>query len=106
MDPNPSLRWQEAEQLTAQGDEVRARPLYLALTEDRALAPYAHLRLGVFAQRDGDPRARYAIIEDGVATLKQVEYDVEETVTPAPRETSARFSPAASRTSSSPSEKI
>jgi len=60
MDPNPSLRWQEAEQLTAQGDEVRARPLYLALTEDRALAPYAHLRLGVFAQRDGDPRGAAA----------------------------------------------
>ncbi len=30
--------------------------------------------------RDGDPRARYAIIEDGVVTLKQVEYEIEETI--------------------------
>ena len=30
--------------------------------------------------RDGDPRVRYAVIEDGVATLKQVEYDIETTV--------------------------
>lgn len=34
--------------------------------------------------RDGDPRARYAIIEDGIATLKQVEYDVEATVAALP----------------------
>ena len=30
--------------------------------------------------RDGNPRARYAVIEDGVATLKEVEYDIEATV--------------------------
>lgn len=30
--------------------------------------------------RDGDPRARYAIIEDGVVTLKQVEYAIEDTL--------------------------
>ncbi len=29
--------------------------------------------------RDGDPRARYAIIEDGVVQLKQVEYAIPET---------------------------
>jgi putative phosphoesterase len=31
-------------------------------------------------QRDGDPRARYAVIEDGKVELKQVEYDVEKVV--------------------------
>jgi putative phosphoesterase len=31
-------------------------------------------------QRDGDPRARYAIIEDGRVELKRVEYDVEQTI--------------------------
>jgi len=30
--------------------------------------------------RDGDPRARYAVVEDGEAILKQVEYPIEETV--------------------------
>jgi putative phosphoesterase len=30
--------------------------------------------------RDGDPRARYAVIEDGEVTLKQADYPVEETV--------------------------
>lgn len=30
--------------------------------------------------RDGDPRARYAVIDDGVVELKAVEYDVERTV--------------------------
>jgi hypothetical protein len=30
--------------------------------------------------RDGDPRARYAVIEDGKVTLKQIEYDVEQTL--------------------------
>lgn len=31
-------------------------------------------------QRDGDPRAKYAVIEDGVVALKQVPYDVGRTV--------------------------
>ena len=31
-------------------------------------------------QRDGDPRAKYAVIEDGVVELKQVPYDVGRTV--------------------------
>jgi putative phosphoesterase len=30
--------------------------------------------------RDGDPRASYAVIEDGEVTLKRIEYPVEETV--------------------------
>ena len=30
--------------------------------------------------RDGDPRARYAVIDDGVVTLKQIDYPIEETV--------------------------
>jgi putative phosphoesterase len=30
--------------------------------------------------RDGDPRASYAVIEDGVATLRRAAYDVERTV--------------------------
>ena len=30
--------------------------------------------------RDGDPRASYAVIEDGVVQLKRVEYDIEETL--------------------------
>jgi putative phosphoesterase len=30
--------------------------------------------------RDGDPRAAYAVIEDGAVTLKRAEYDVERTV--------------------------
>lgn len=57
MNADANLRWQEAEALTAQGQEIRARAIYLALTGDRALAPFAHLRLGVFARRDGDPDA-------------------------------------------------
>lgn len=28
---------------------------------------------------DGDPRASYAVVEDGVAEIRRVEYDVEET---------------------------
>ena len=28
---------------------------------------------------DGDPRASYAVIEDGMAEIRRVEYDVEET---------------------------
>jgi hypothetical protein len=31
-------------------------------------------------QRDGDPRARYAVIENGAVELKQVAYDVEAAV--------------------------
>ena len=31
-------------------------------------------------QRDGDPRASYAVVEDGRVELKRVEYDVEATV--------------------------
>jgi diadenosine tetraphosphatase ApaH/serine/threonine PP2A family protein phosphatase len=31
-------------------------------------------------QRDGDPRAKYAIIDNGVVTLRQVEYDIEAVV--------------------------
>lgn len=30
--------------------------------------------------RDGDPRAAYAVIEDGAVTLKRAAYDVERTV--------------------------
>lgn len=30
--------------------------------------------------RDGDPRARYALIEDGVVSLRQASYDIEATV--------------------------
>jgi len=30
--------------------------------------------------RDGDPRARYAIIEDGAVTLKQVDYSIADTI--------------------------
>jgi hypothetical protein len=32
-------------------------------------------------QRDGDPRARYAVIDGDDVQLKKVEYDVEKTVT-------------------------
>jgi putative phosphoesterase len=31
-------------------------------------------------QRDGNPKARYAVIEDGMVTLKEVEYDIDATV--------------------------
>jgi diadenosine tetraphosphatase ApaH/serine/threonine PP2A family protein phosphatase len=30
--------------------------------------------------RDGDPRASYAVIEDGQVTLKRAAYDIERTV--------------------------
>jgi diadenosine tetraphosphatase ApaH/serine/threonine PP2A family protein phosphatase len=30
--------------------------------------------------RDGDPRASYAVIEDGVVTLKRAAYDTERTI--------------------------
>ena len=30
--------------------------------------------------RDGDPRAAYAIVEDGAVTLKRATYDVQRTV--------------------------
>ena len=30
--------------------------------------------------RDGDPRAAYAIIEDGAVTFHRIEYDIDETV--------------------------
>ena len=32
-------------------------------------------------QRDGNPKARYAIIEDGKVELKQVDYDIQQTIT-------------------------
>jgi diadenosine tetraphosphatase ApaH/serine/threonine PP2A family protein phosphatase len=30
--------------------------------------------------RDGDPRASYAVIEDGEVTLKRIAYDIERTI--------------------------
>jgi len=46
--------------------------------------------------RDGDPRASYAVIEDGVVTLKRTAYDVERTVAdlralPLPRDITDRL---------------
>ena len=47
----------------------------LQLKHTRVLNPGS-----VGLSRDGDPRARYAVIENGEVTLKQVEYPIEETV--------------------------
>lgn len=45
---------------------------------------FPHLQLinpgSVGQPRDGDPRASYAIVEDGQVTLKRVEYDIDETI--------------------------
>ena len=43
VDEKANQRWREAEQLSAGGFDEQARPIYLALTQDRTLAPYAHL---------------------------------------------------------------
>ena len=50
-------------------------PFVLQIGKTTVLNPGA-----VGLQRDGDPRARYAVIEDGKVELKAVEYDVEATV--------------------------
>lgn len=60
MDVDASVRWQQAEQLSAKGEEAQARTLYAGLTGDPAIAPYAHLRLSVADQRAGDVRGAVA----------------------------------------------
>lgn len=60
MDVDASRRWQEAEQLSAGGEEAQARALYAGLTSDPAIGPYAHLRLSVADQRAGDVRGAVA----------------------------------------------
>lgn len=50
-------------------------PFVLQIGKTRVVNPGA-----IGLQRDGDPRARYAVIEDGRVELKQIEYDVEATV--------------------------
>ena len=50
-------RWREAEHLSVGGFDELARPIYQTLIQDRTLAPYAHLRLCVLAQRKGEVRA-------------------------------------------------
>jgi putative phosphoesterase len=47
----------------------------LSLKHTRVLNPGS-----VGLSRDGDPRARYAVIDDGEVTLKQVEYPIDETL--------------------------
>ncbi len=56
MSVDATRDWQAAEQFSAQGQVEQARPLYLGLLEDRAIAPYAHLRLSVAEQQAGDIR--------------------------------------------------
>lgn len=60
MEMDASRRWQQAEQLSAAGEEAEARTLYAGLTSDPAIAPYAHLRLSVADQRAGDVRGAVA----------------------------------------------
>ncbi|MBA4066857.1 MAG: YfcE family phosphodiesterase [Isosphaera sp.] len=68
-------------------------PLVAGLEVDFVLAGHTHqpyvLKVGgttvvnpgsVGLTRDGDPRASYAVIEDGAVRLRRVEYPVEETV--------------------------
>ena len=50
-------------------------PFHLDLGRCQVLNPGS-----VGQPRDGDPRAAYAVIEDGRVKLKRVEYDVEATV--------------------------
>jgi putative phosphoesterase len=53
-------------------------------THQQFVLPIGNVRVlnpgSVGLPRDGDPRARYAIIENGKVELKQVEYDIESTV--------------------------
>jgi diadenosine tetraphosphatase ApaH/serine/threonine PP2A family protein phosphatase len=50
-------------------------PFKLQIGQTTVLNPGA-----IGLQRDGDPRARYAVIDNGKVEMKQVEYDVEATV--------------------------
>lgn len=49
-------KWQDAEQLGAQGNVARARALYLQLIDEPSVASYAHLRLAVADQQVGNVR--------------------------------------------------
>ena len=53
-------------------------------THQQFVLPIGNIRVlnpgSVGLPRDGDPRARYAIIENGNVELRQVEYDIESTV--------------------------
>jgi putative phosphoesterase len=72
------------EHVRKQVGNVRADYVLLGHTHLPMLRRAAHalvLNAGSVGQpRDGDPRAAYAVIEDGVATLKRAAYDVERTV--------------------------
>jgi putative phosphoesterase len=73
----------DAEELKKEVAEVRADILLLGHTHlpmSRGAWTKVVLNPGSVGQPlDGDPRASYAVIEDGVAEIRRVEYDVEET---------------------------
>ena len=50
-------------------------PMELEVGSTRVINPGS-----VGQPRDGDPRAAYAIIEDGAVTFHRIEYDIDETV--------------------------
>jgi len=79
--------------LTPQAPEKHIRREVAGLRADYVLLGHTHLpmirRLGrrtvinpgsVGQPRDGDPRASYAVIEDGDVVLKRIAYDVERTI--------------------------
>jgi predicted phosphodiesterase len=72
------------EHVRRQVSHVRADYVLLGHTHFPMLRPSGRglvLNPGSVGQpRDGDPRAAYALVEDGVATLKRAAYDVERTV--------------------------
>ena len=73
----------DAEELKKEVAEVRADIVLLGHTHlpmSRGAWTKVVLNPGSVGQPlDGDPRASYAVIEDGVAEIRRVEYDVEET---------------------------
>jgi putative phosphoesterase len=72
------------DRLASEVDDVDADYVLLGHTHlpmIRRIGPRVVVNPGSLGQpRDGDPRASYAVIEDGVARLKRVEYDVERTI--------------------------
>ena len=73
----------EIEELKKEVAEVRADILLLGHTHlpmSRGAWTKVVLNPGSVGQPlDGDPRASYAVIEDGMAEIRRVEYDIEET---------------------------
>lgn len=72
------------DRLASEVDDVDADYVLLGHTHlpmIRRIGPRVVINPGSLGQpRDGDPRPSYAVIEDGVARLKRVDYEVERTI--------------------------